>query len=118
MLKGAKQAVRSVRATEAVTINWAANVATSTEVINLSESSAVGIIVPSGLNGVTLTFTVSDKENGTFVTLNGFSAITLATGANALSSANATVLLAFPFAKAVLGSAPGSAISATVLIKS
>lgn len=116
-IKGAKPCYRTARGSESVSVNFANGQTASTEVVNISEGSIFGIIAPSGLNGVTLTFQVSATATGTFSALAGFSAITLATGANSLSDAQNIALAPYPFAKLVLGTAASGAQACTFFIK-
>ncbi len=84
--------------------------------INFSEFCGIGLIVPSELNGKTVTAQACATETGTYVTVSGFS-WTIATGANVPDATNTSLLFPFPFIKLILNSGPGADISVTVALK-
>lgn len=93
-----------------------ASAATEIGPINFSEFCGIGMIVPSQLNGRTVTAQASDRENGTYATISGFS-WSIVTGANVPDSTNIALLFPFPFIKLILNSAPGADITVTVALK-
>jgi len=99
-----------------------ANAGTTSDAIALLDRVIGGIITPAALTGTTLTFTVCNTADGTYVALydsdnNQVSLTVTVSRAYGVTGPEADALAPWPFVKIVSGSAEGAARSLVVCLK-
>jgi hypothetical protein len=100
-----------------------ANTETTSSVVPLGTRRVVGFYIPSGFDGVALTFTASTTVDGTFLAVhedagNALSITVAASRYVTITATKASCFASLPFIKIVSGTAQSPAMSITVVTTS